>query len=92
MKKLILIFVGIVFVPLVSFAQEELPEDVVVQEADRDPAALDKKDMTPVAQKAKFRLYSGGQDEQDLQVQANLPQPQRYSDGQVPVIKASGEE
>jgi hypothetical protein len=92
MKKLILLFVGVMSFPFVSFAQEELPDDVVLQDADRDPAAADKKDTTPVAQKAKFRLYSGGQDEQDLQVQANLPQPQRYSDGQAPVIKATGEE
>lgn len=93
MKKLVLFFVATVL-PVLGFAQQDsLPEDIV-QNSDRDPAATaaDKKDPTPVAQKARYRLYSGGQDEQDLQVQANLPQPQRYADGQAPVIKTSGEE
>ena len=92
MKKLVLGFFALLL-PLLAIAQDTLPDETV-SEMDRDPAAVaDKKDSTPVAQKARYRLYSGGQDEQDLQVQTNLPQPQRYSDGQAPVVvKTSGEE
>ncbi len=91
MKKLILAL--LVTLPFAALAQDEDDvAEVVAEEAlDREPAA-DKKDAKSTVEKARYRLYSGGQDEQDLQVQANLPQPQRYNDGQAPVLKTSGEE
>ena len=94
MKKLILSFL-LVMAPFAAFSQypDEAPDDTQVEESsvEREPSA-DKKDSANAAQKARYRLYAGGQDEQDLQVQASLPVPQRYNDGQAPVIKTTGEE
>jgi hypothetical protein len=50
------------------------------------PAAFGAgEDDVPVAKgapdKARQRLYSGGRDEQDLEVQATLPQATRTADG-----------
>ena len=104
MKSLILAML-ILFAPF-AFAQDEdatVEDDStqVVDTVDREPAATktaatnqNKEDSAQTAQKARFRLYPGGQDEQDLQVQSTLPQPQRTHDSQqlTPVVKTTGEE
>jgi hypothetical protein len=105
MKSLILA-VLLLFAPF-AFAQDEdatVEDDSTTATAsvDREPAATNttttsttnKNDNTPLNQKARYRLYPGGQDEQDLQVQSTLPQPQRTHDSQqlTPVVKTTGEE
>lgn len=51
--------------------------------ANREPAASETGGRLGTGQlnKARYRLYPGGQDEEDLKVQESLPIPTRYPDG-----------
>lgn len=69
-----------------SWAEDDsYPEDVhAMQEpGQRSPAADESAGRLAPEQmnKARYRLYPGGQDEQELKVQESLPLPTRLPDG-----------
>lgn len=94
------LFVGslLLIVPA-AFAQSETNiDDASVYEPEefghRGPASSEAGGRVAAGQlnQARYRLYPGGQDEEDLKVQDALPIPTRYPDGSAPPTSSSPRE
>lgn len=67
------------FAAFVATAAQDESEDANI---DREVAAEGSRSRAAQNDKARYRRYPGGQDEQELKVQAVLPMPARSVDGQ----------
>ncbi len=86
MKKLLLA-VSILLLSDFAKADEEVvrPETTATEATATEATAGDAPTREPAAvhtvEQAKLRQYPGGRDEQDIKIQASLPQPTKNIDG-----------